>query len=300
MFNIGKNTGELVLENALDYETTKEYLLLVVALDQGYEPNSASATVRIIVEDVNDNAPLIKLHPLLPMNRSSFALKTPSKFQVLENTSTVQAVAHVSVSDADSGANAKVDCHLSSPFFYLDQLYNNEYKLLSLEGADFDRETIDHYNLRISCADQGSPFQMTSSVQLTIVVADLNDNQPIFSQSFYHFKTYENTQTGTKIGSISALDNDKDENRRISYSIQNSLVKRTFEINVNTGSIVLKEGLDREKVDKYEFTVKARDHGIPFRASSVNVTIEVHTSFNHLIIKNALSHEFCFFYFFFI
>ena len=41
----------------MDHETTREYLLTIVATDRGDPPLSNSAIVSINVSDVNDNAP---------------------------------------------------------------------------------------------------------------------------------------------------------------------------------------------------------------------------------------------------
>lgn len=63
-FSINKTSGDLFNTGALDRETMASYILTVVAHD-GDPRNSlsGSATVQVIVEDVNDNSPQILYGP---------------------------------------------------------------------------------------------------------------------------------------------------------------------------------------------------------------------------------------------
>ncbi|KAK7005338.1 protocadherin alpha-3, partial [Biomphalaria glabrata] len=49
-----------------------------------------------------------------------------------------------------------------------------------------DRETVPSYTLHIVAQDGGTPM-LSSTATVTVVVADLNDNAPIFTQSNYVF-----------------------------------------------------------------------------------------------------------------
>lgn len=46
------------LVQPLDYEHTKQFLLELLATDQGVPPLSSQATINITVTDSNDNAPI--------------------------------------------------------------------------------------------------------------------------------------------------------------------------------------------------------------------------------------------------
>ena len=71
--------------------------------------------VTIIVVDVNDNAPAVRVTALAP---------------VTENQSAGQFVAQLAVEDRDSGLNALVDCHAEpSADFRLVPLHHMIYKV---------------------------------------------------------------------------------------------------------------------------------------------------------------------------
>jgi hypothetical protein len=63
-FSINPSTGQIISSSLLDRETRSTYQLLVVATDGG-EPQglSSSATVSVVVSDVNDNPPRFHHHP---------------------------------------------------------------------------------------------------------------------------------------------------------------------------------------------------------------------------------------------
>lgn len=281
----------LVLVGHLNYETTKKYSLSVTAQDLGHEPMTSFASVLVNVEDVNDNPPKIKLNALTPnmpnhtnhLNppKSSFSYgvkhETPLEFFIFENHPSVQNVVHLSVTDIDSGNNAETNCQLLDFFsmFTLQQLYTNEFQVVTIPGVIFDRELSSHYNLPITCNDHGLPIPLTSSIQIRINVADDNDNPPVFSQHHYHFKVHENRRIGTRVATISASDRDEGDNGRVSYFMVNTQARRFFDVDSNSGSIILKGGVDREKKDEFKFVVKCKDHGNPPKTSSANVTIQV-------------------------
>ena len=50
--------------------------------------------------------------------------------------------------------------------------------------ADLDRETTNFYTLTLTATDQGDD-QMSSSIELTVIIADVNDNFPMFAVDPY-------------------------------------------------------------------------------------------------------------------
>lgn len=57
-FSIDINTGEITIAQELDYETTTSYTLTIQAFDNGDPPLNDTATVVVMVTDVNDNDPI--------------------------------------------------------------------------------------------------------------------------------------------------------------------------------------------------------------------------------------------------
>jgi len=63
-----------------------------------------------------------------------------------------------------------------------------------LTAAEFDRETQSSHVINISCHDNGRPAALTSVSTLNVVIDDVNDNKPAFSQHLY---TGESTHSYT-------------------------------------------------------------------------------------------------------
>lgn len=93
--------------------------------------------------------------------------------------------------------------------------------------------------------------------------------------------------SGVTVLSLSASDaDDSPDNKRIEFFIVGGNEDNMFSIEnqeVNIGSIVLKNELDRESVDTYQLTIMAADGGTPSRNTTTLV------SFPLLIILFGLS-----------
>lgn len=63
-FSINPATGQVITSSLLDREIQGSYELLVVASDSGHPiPLSSSATVSVVINDINDNPPRFHHHP---------------------------------------------------------------------------------------------------------------------------------------------------------------------------------------------------------------------------------------------
>lgn len=63
-FSINPATGQIITSSLLDREARASYQLLVVASDGGQPKGlSSSATVSVVVADINDNPPRFHHHP---------------------------------------------------------------------------------------------------------------------------------------------------------------------------------------------------------------------------------------------
>ena len=56
-FAIDPSTGAITVASHLDFETVQKFILNITATDMGFEPKMATATLAVLLTDVNDNPP---------------------------------------------------------------------------------------------------------------------------------------------------------------------------------------------------------------------------------------------------
>ncbi|XP_024124833.1 cadherin EGF LAG seven-pass G-type receptor 2 [Oryzias melastigma] len=262
VFEIDSRSGVIRTKGLVDREELETFFLLVEANDQGRDPGprSATATVHIVVEDDNDNAP--------QFSEKRYVVQVPE--DKTPNTEILQ----VTATDKDRGSNAVVHFSIMSGNtrgqFYIDA-QTGKMDLVS----HLDYEANKEYTLRIRAQDGGRPPLSNISGLVTVQVLDVNDNAPIFVSTPFQATVLENVPLGYSIIHIQAVDADSGENSRLEYQLTETTPHFPFSINNSTGWIVVAAGLDRESVDFYNFGVEARDHGYPVMSSSASISMTI-------------------------
>uniref|UniRef100_A0A8C1FH96 Protocadherin-related 15b n=1 Tax=Cyprinus carpio carpio TaxID=630221 RepID=A0A8C1FH96_CYPCA len=258
VFEVSQTSGLLFLAKTLDREITDHYTLTVTASD-GKPDGTSTATVNIVVTDVNDNDP--EFDPLLPLNLT------------VQEGEVNAFVGQVKATDLDLGVNGQVRYQLVS---------HRDLFRISTDGSIFtavplDREERAQYDLVVQASDGGKDPRRTT-VTLSIKVLDVDDNSPAFSQPAYHITLPENSPVGMIILNISALDPDLDAN--ITYRIRTEEARELFAVNPLTGELKVLHSLDFEKLlpnrTTWTFVVEAVDGGsgkMPPGLASVTVTV---------------------------
>ena len=119
------------------------------------------------------------------------------------------------------------------------------------------------YRLFAYALDTASGRRLATA-DIHILVRDINDNRPEFTQSLYSANVTEDASKGTEIVRIEAKDVDEGVNGAIRYSLlENHYDNRgeaLFEINEESGIVKLaKCCLDREQRSNYSLLVEAAD-----------------------------------------
>uniref|UniRef100_A0A8B9CMI9 Cadherin domain-containing protein n=1 Tax=Anser brachyrhynchus TaxID=132585 RepID=A0A8B9CMI9_9AVES len=102
--SVNSENGHVFVLRPLDYEQVRQLEVLVSATDGGSPPLSTNVTVRLLVVDENDNAPVV-LHPAQDSSPPSSEL-VPASSEVGDLVTKVVAI------DADSGQNSWLSFHL--------------------------------------------------------------------------------------------------------------------------------------------------------------------------------------------
>ncbi|XP_028314654.1 protocadherin alpha-3-like [Gouania willdenowi] len=261
-FIISPENGEIIVKESLDFEENNAYELRVQASDQGTPPRSGYSKVLLEVLDVNDNAPEISVTSLM----------SPVK----ENAEIGTAVALVTVTDKDGGKNGQTTCRIiNSVPFKLMSNYKNYYSLVV--DTPLDRETASQYNVIITAADEGSP-PLSSSASVTVLISDMNDNAPSFSDTIVNAYVKENSKVGEIIARTTAQDADTGDNAKLTYSLMDNNFKGIqissfVNINSESGDIVSLQSFNFEELKTFQFKVQATDSGVPPLSSNVTVNV---------------------------
>ncbi|EHB10478.1 Protocadherin alpha-5, partial [Heterocephalus glaber] len=261
-FIINSNSGEIKVKGELDYEYRNLYEINIDAVDRSAFPLTGHCKVIVKLLDVNDNTPEISITSLF--------------LPIKEDAPMGTVIALISVSDRDSGANGQVTCFLKPHIpFKLVSSFKSYYSLVL--DSSLDRENISDYKLVVTAQDGGLPA-LWATATVSVEVADVNDNAPVFAQPEYTVFVKENNPPGSHIFTVCARDADAQENALVSYSlVERRVGERALSsyvsVHAESGKVFALQPLDREELELLQFQVSARDSGVPALGS--NVTLQV-------------------------
>ncbi|XP_051869370.1 protocadherin beta-15-like isoform X1 [Pristis pectinata] len=262
VFGLDPLIGEIRVIGNVDFEETEIYQISVQVKDRGSHPLLAYCKIMIMVTDVNDNSPEIMV--------------TTMSSNVPENISTDTAIALLRVSDRDSENSADILCRITNGIpFKLNSSLNSFYMLVT-HGA-LDREIVPEYNITVTCTDTGSP-PLSSSKTVHVLVTDINDNAPRFTQPSFTMHVRENNAVGDSIGSVSAVDADSNKNSEMTFVILDRLIQGLpassfVSINDASGVIFAERSFDFEELKQIQLQVQVRDAGFPPLCNNVTVNV---------------------------
>ncbi|KAM4621876.1 protocadherin-20 [Polymixia lowei] len=261
-FSLSPQNGKYLLSTSkpLDYEMKSEYHISVVVSRpsaEGFVSTSSRRVIRVLVVDVNDNAPKF--------------FQSHYQLEVEENNQPGTPLLRVRASDADSGQNGRVTYRLgkhAATIFKMDRVTGQ----LSV-AIPLDREQQDVHTLTVLARDSGSP-PLESVATVSIRVLDQNDNVPVFLTPHFIFFIPENVPPLAQVGKVGVADPDEGVNGNVEVRVVNS--SGPFVMDNALGTLRCTTNVDRETEDRYELHLLASDNGHPSPLTSVaRVTIFV-------------------------
>ena len=160
-FKIDSHSGIIETSSQLDRERHSEYALVVGAIDTGTPPQTGTTMVRIMLDDINDNGPMLE-----PPDAVGY---------IMENEPAGTSVMTLAATDADLSPNG-------APFRY--RMVGGEHRDALIVDANtglvkttksLDRESTPELHFIIEVSDSGKP-PMRAQHQVTAVVLDKNDS----------------------------------------------------------------------------------------------------------------------------
>ncbi|EAT41892.1 AAEL006534-PA, partial [Aedes aegypti] len=251
-FGINPTTGVIHTLHAIDREAIDTYRLTVIATDQALVPSqrmSAEKLVTVIVEDINDNAPVF-----VSMNAAILSMKDVR----VGVDNSPNPVMYINAHDADSSSNGLVTYEMTGGNTDL-------FKLHRSTGAITLRKAISkpeiRYQLSVRATDEAVQNERKSSdAYITILTTVPSNNGPVFVKKDMFGSVSENEPIGTSILTVSAYLNSVSD---IEYYVTNvtgdgKQVNRLFDIDTKLGILSTAAELDRESgVESYEVEVYA-------------------------------------------
>uniref|UniRef100_A0AAR2J6I9 Cadherin domain-containing protein n=1 Tax=Pygocentrus nattereri TaxID=42514 RepID=A0AAR2J6I9_PYGNA len=253
LFKIDPLTGSISTAAIMDREIWTQTKLVVMATDRGSPRLAGSATLTVIIVDLNDNRPTI------PM---------PREVRVPENTLIGTVITQVTGNDVDSGPALFYSLHLDSDSqgkFGIHRYGGG----VSLTGQlDYEKRT--WYTVTISTSDS----MHQSEANLTVLVEDVNDNAPVFTQDLYQVRLMGEITIRGSVITVTATDRDSGENGKVTYRVVST--RDMFYIDSSNGTLFINQEakFDSER-PSFLVVIEARDGGNPPLTTLTTVQVQV-------------------------
>ncbi|XP_026095428.1 protocadherin gamma-A2-like isoform X8 [Carassius auratus] len=183
--SVNAESGEILAVRSFDYEQTKEFIICVKAQDGGNPPLSSNVSVKIMIQDQNDNAPQV-LYPV-QSGASVVAEIVPRSADVGYLVTKVVAV------DVDSGQNAWLSYKLQKATdraLFEVGLQNGEIRTVRQVT---DKDAVKQ-RLTVVVEDNGQPSR-SATVNVNVAVADSFPEVLSEFTDFTHDKDYNDNLT---------------------------------------------------------------------------------------------------------
>ncbi|XP_056135970.1 protocadherin Fat 1a [Lampris incognitus] len=248
VFDINPNSGVVVTQKGLDYETTSEYRLIIQGTNMA--GMASNTTLQIHLKDENDNAPIFIQREFTGMISESAPIN--SVVLTLESSPLV-----IHASDSDCDRNAMLVYQIVEPFAH------NYFAIDSSTGAirtttalDYEQRSVFRFTVQVH--DLGMPRLFAEmAANVTIEILDVNDCPPQFSQELYETNVIVPTYKGVEVIKVNATDSDSGPNSKLLFSISEGNIGDKFKMDPNKGIISIQNVTQLRS--RYELKVRVSD-----------------------------------------
>ena len=186
------NRGEVRITQELNFEQQQSYTLGITVQDGGSPSKKASATLSVLVQDVNELLKFVK----------PCAHNDTCKFSMKENNNCNAELGFLQAIDPDTGCNSlsyeiTTEQSQGSKVFAIDN--SGKITVLSV----LDREFKSLYTAVVAVENCESPA-LKVSTRITVEVLDENDVSPKFASNTFRIFVYENIAKNSVILQVTA------------------------------------------------------------------------------------------------
>lgn len=188
--------GVVKIQRMLDREETPRHQVKILAIDDGVPPRTATATLTVVVGDINDNAPrfLKDYRPVIMEHQPG---------------TKVEEILATDDDDRSKGNGPPFTFRMdpNSPDYirrFFDVIHeaggaNGDGMAIVQSKEKFDREVQKEYLIPIIIKDSGYP-SMTGTSTLTVIIGDINDNRMHPGSKSIFVYNYKGNSPPTQIG----------------------------------------------------------------------------------------------------
>ena len=267
LFSASADTGHIILQQSLDFESAKSYNITVACSDNGSPSLTSTANLLVSVLGVNEFPPVF--------DQISY------NFTIPESLPLASKFGQVTASDDDDGVNGMFHFEvLGGPgeeFFLVDSS-NGNLRVKQLLNATENSELV----FVVGAIDNGPPAPFTSSVVTSVSIDDVN-SPPKFDQVSYIVIVPTSTVVNESILTLMCFDTDLTQNAHVSMMVASNDLNGSISLQTpSMGSQKSVEGslnIDRSlNAGSYELIIQCMDDGTPSLNISTSVTIIVQGS----------------------
>lgn len=266
-FSIDQLRGYVKIQRMLDRESVSRHNVKVFAIDDGIPSKTATASLTVIVTDINDNAP---------------RLSKDDRMVIKEHSPPGQRLEGILASDPDdrSAGNgppfhymldpAAPDIIKSSFEVHHDTSHGSEGTATVISKVSFDREVQKEYHIPIIIKDFGrDPSSLTGTSTLTVVIGDINDNKMHAGSKTIFVYNYQGANyRNIPIGRVHVEDADDWDLPDKSFRWQNT-PHPNFELAHNNGTIIMKNVTEGVFLLRFHVVDKMHTLDVPANVSVV-------------------------------
>ena len=277
LFRVGERSGLVSPNVVFDREQVQQVEARILAVDRGTPPRTGTATIRVTIADANDCTP--------EFTNSLYV------FGTYENQPHGTVIGRVHATDNDTEPLAKLTYSLqnfdvSSYLPFVIDRYSGEITTTRI----LDREQQATYYLLATATDSNDP-ELRSTTNVTIYVADKNDNPPVITfpgsagDSVLLQRIPEKLSIVTR---IIASDPDMGQNARIRYSIIHGNDWHLWRIDQDTGDVLYVGGTSPIPTREHLLVIVAKDSGDPELSNTAKLTIIFNITKQEATLNNNL------------
>ncbi|KAK3089813.1 hypothetical protein FSP39_006721 [Pinctada imbricata] len=267
-FAINEVQGNVSLRSSVNFDSTSNYKIRVLAYDGGIPSLSATATIDVLVQR-NLFAPVFN-----PINYN---------VTIYETQALGVPFIKVNATDADTRSPHNVIRYTASSGAFGNSAALEFFQVSALDGSisvkkalTVGNRNVNRYVMTVQATDEGVPnraSQQSASVTINIL---RNLNCPVFTNLPNNITVSQSTVLGSRIFNVSAFDQDEGIFSALTYDlIGDDNAPVYFRIDQNIGSVFLQANLFSDTGSEYKLRVRARDGGSPACESYAVLTVSV-------------------------